>query len=265
LGGERLISAGEGHYVQFTVSNSALCTGYDQSLMRGEMVKMKKNVLWIIMAACSMAACSMAVVIYPANNGFELTNQVVAARITYVSQTNTVTSTGWTLYGGGANSQLVAVVANGWTGLVNNNLTNGNHDGTTSTYGQAMMFRGGDGKYGTNATLRSAYISTLFTFAEAMTNVTVQFDYRSRAANANQIKAYIVDTNNTVYDMGFRQSLTTNFVTFKSSGTNVQSLAAGTYALYLVGGVDNNAYTAIVDNVQINAAPTVNLKLFIIN
>jgi hypothetical protein len=216
---------------------------------------MKKKVVWGFMALCGLVSTGLADIIYPSNNGFELTNQVAAARITYVSQTNTVTSPGWTLYGGGAGSNLVAVTCNGWVGLVNNNITNGNHDGTTSTYGQAMQIRGGDGKYGTNATVNSAYISTSFALAKLYTNVTVQFDYRIRNTTADGIRSYIVAADNTVYDMGIKQQATTNFVTFVTPSSNSVSLAAGTYKLYLVGTVNNNAYTAIVDNVQINAIP----------
>jgi hypothetical protein len=216
---------------------------------------MKKYAVWSVMTALSAGSAGIADTIYPQNNGFELANQVAANRITYVSQTDTVRSPGWTLYGGGAGSNRVAVTCNGWVGLggLTNNITNGNSDGTTSTYGQAMQIRGGDGKYGTNATVNSAYISTTFTLAQRYTNVTVQFDYRSRVSAANKIDVYIVDSNNTAFYLGGKQQCTQAMVNF--STTNSVSLGAGTYKLYLVGAVNNDAYTALVDNVQINAEP----------
>jgi hypothetical protein len=231
---------------------------------------MKKQVVWGIMALCGLVSTGLAEIIYPQNNGFEVTNQVVAAKINYVSQTNTVTSPGWTLYGGGANSQLVAVVANGWVGLSgNNNITNRNSDGTTSTYGQAIMLRAGDGKY-TNAALSSAYIAADFTLSQAYTNVTVQFDYRIRAAaSGGIIHSWIVSTNGTVWDMGTKQQNTTNFVTFVSSGANIATnLTAGTYKLYLVGeapsGGWSSSHAVMLDNVQINAIPEPARKLSLV-
>jgi len=219
---------------------------------------MKKQIVWGIMTLCGLASVALADIIYPANNGFEVTDMGASTRITYASETNTTLAPGWTLYGGGgATPNLVALTANGWTGLAapNNNLTNGNSDGTTSTYGQALQFRGGDGFYGANATTASAYISTPFTLSQSYSNVTVQFDYRGRydATYANLINVYIVASDNTVFSLGGKQQITAAMVNF-STPTSA-SLAAGTHTLYLVGAVNNASYASLVDNVQITAIP----------
>ncbi len=222
------------------------------------------------MTAGSLIAYSQAVVLYPVNNGFEVTNQVaanVALRATYVSGTNTVTAPGWTLYSYSRLQHAWSVLERPSSLAGNaNNITNGNSGGTASTYGQALFLDGGDGKYGANATLRSSYASTEFTLSKGYSNVTVQFNYRMRAASfANTIQAYIVSGSGAVWNMGSKAAATNDFVTFVTPGANAASLAAGTYKLYLVGAVDNKTYNALVDNVQINAEPASNLRLIVIH
>jgi len=191
-------------------------------------------------------------IIYPTNDGFEVTNITAAnpgLRAISVSQTSTTVAPGWTLYGGGDGAGLIALVANGWAEL--DDATNGNHNGTTSNYGQALYIRGGDGKYGAAATDASAYAAQEFTLSQAYSDVTVQFDYRTRSTLANLINVYIVAADNTVYSLGGKQQTTTDMVNFSTPDS--ASLAAGTYTLYLVGVVNSDYYSALVDNVKITA------------
>jgi hypothetical protein len=193
----------------------------------------------ILLGMLFMIGNSQAVSFLPANDGFEIPN--VVSGVTY---NPTDTGVAW-VFDSNMNS---GITGNGSSPLSNSNAVNGNKDGTTSTKGQAAFIFGGDGNFGSSATTNSAFISQSFTLIAAA-NVTVKFRIRGTGDYANPIKARIVNSTN-IYDLGQISTSDTNFMDFTSS-PSPQSLAVGTYTLYLAGTVNNYYYRALLDNVQI--------------
>ncbi len=189
-------------------------------------------------------------VLFPANNGFELPNLL----------SNTYGNYQYTL-GGGGPVTLADQGGSGWTfsgltGVADNgsdpggnsfnvvNATNGNADGTMSTFGQAGLIQ--NDQFFTS--FGPSVISQAITFAQGG-NVSVNFALEQRGTVGNNP----IDVKFDNFDLGTYEALSST--SFNTVTTPSVFLTAGTHTLSFTGtntqGDDN---TQFIDNVQVNVA-----------
>lgn len=180
-------------------------------------------------------------VIYPVNNGFEVPNLGPSTFSAFVYQP---AAAGWTFTG----STGIAAVGSGFNVV---GPTNGNHDGTTSTAGQAAFIQefAGSG-------FPANYISqNLSGFVGGFASVTFSIEQRSSPGDGD-IGNNPIDVKLDNQDLG--TYLASDTLSFNTITTPSVAVTAGTHTLYFIGtnttGFDN---TQFIDNVSVtNTAPS---------
>ena len=169
-------------------------------------------------------------IIYPVNNGFEVPNLGAS---TFFAFAYRPAAPGWTFTGS------TGIAANG-SGFTVVGATNGNHDGTTSTSGQAAFIQAFAGSGFT-----SNFISqSLSGFSSGFASVTFSIEQRTTIGNNP------IDVKLDSQDLG--TYLASSSSSFNTITTPLVAVTAGSHTLYFIS--TNNAgvdVTQFIDNVSV--------------
>jgi hypothetical protein len=189
-----------------------------------------------------LAAAAQASIIYPINDGFEVPDL----------------GSGGGAYGYGPDGQGAGLpglpsAPPGWTfvGLTGiaakgsafgvNNATNGNHNGATSTSGQAAVIQGGNGFFGVSKP--SEIYQTISGFGGGTASVTFSIESRGAATNSIDVK---LDSQ----DLGTYMASSSS--SFNTITTPTVAVTPGSHTLYFISiNPDGQDNTQFIDNVSL--------------
>jgi hypothetical protein len=202
----------------------------------------RSHLLVALFFVLSLTAAANANTIYPVNNGFEAPNLGTGGYGYWTSNPYSLTGLpmlpspppGWTFTG------TSGVTANG-SGFGTTGATNGNHDGTTSTSGQAAFLQNGYGTPNTVSQLISGFVSG---------PASVTFSLEERGGNSASVDVKLDGT-----DLGTYTPLSGS--SFNTVTTPTTFMTPGSHTLTFTGvnsasGGDN---TVFIDNVRLTSVP----------
>jgi hypothetical protein len=199
----------------------------------------------VLVSVLGWAPLAHADIIYPFNNGFEAPN-LGAGPLAYgygspdaggVFGPALPSGSGWNFRG------TAGIAANG-SNFVVQGATNGNHDGTTSTSGQAAFIQG----YATAPYPVNSVSQTFGGFVDGFASVTFSLEQRYGGGGNNPINVRLDDQDLGTY-------LASSSSSFNTITTPFVAVTAGSHTLSFIGtnntGGDN---TQFIDDVSVNNA-----------